>query len=620
MRKVVNRISFYTLLAISCIFVYVEIREIRNNDRLISGSGPISWDSYGYYLHLPATVIHHDPGITDRSWLDSLNAKYQQGRPWYQALPGVKGRMVNVYTVGPPVVWLPFFLAGHACAKLFGYPTDGLSPPYQYAMIIAGLFYALLGLTLLRKLLLKYVNDRITAIVLAVIALGTNLYHYSVYSNTMPHILIFPFGVMIILLTISWHENPSKLKALGLGALVGLVTIIRPSELVWILVPVFWNVVSIKTAFAKIGFAFRHFTHVLIAGITLGCVLMLQMAYWKFTVNHWFSNNHSEGFDLFHPFVWQTLFSYKKGWLLYTPVMLFAIAGFWTLFRKKRELFVPLFIFFLANVYAISAWECWWYAGSFGQRPFVSSYGLMAVPLAFFLQEISVMRVMKWVAGFFIAAFSFLNQFQNWQLEQSILHYELMTKTYYWKIFGRTQDDPSLKKYLEIDRHALPPLEQVKDDYIEKTIYFSNYENYTPVNGELVCDTFGLSGTHSLCLDADHIYGVMVKMPYNKITDKDHLRIKMEADVFIPPGSEDGNLNFTGCMTSDREKDYGYVSFSAQSLGATPGSWTHVTAWYVTPFILHRSDVLAIVVWNQGGKKVFLDNMKTTAYEPKVSY
>src|SRR5574337_950149 len=209
-----GRISFFCVAALALIFCFVKIRQVRSDANFIPQSYALSWDVYGYYLHLPATIIHHDPGISQKAWLDDLNGKYQAGRPWYQTWNGIKGRQVNVYPTGEAILWLPFFLAAHVSAKIFGYPADGLSPPYQWFMMLAGIFYAALGLFLLRKLLLRYVNDKITAVTLVLIALGTNLYYYSTYDDTMPHIMLFAVDTLVLLLTISWHENPKRSTAL----------------------------------------------------------------------------------------------------------------------------------------------------------------------------------------------------------------------------------------------------------------------------------------------------------------------------------------------------------------------------------------------------------------------
>ena len=44
----------------------------------------LTWDVFGYYLYLPATFIHDDPGLKDRAWLDEVMAKYDPSATLYQ--------------------------------------------------------------------------------------------------------------------------------------------------------------------------------------------------------------------------------------------------------------------------------------------------------------------------------------------------------------------------------------------------------------------------------------------------------------------------------------------------------------------------------------------------------
>ncbi|CAN5910266.1 hypothetical protein BH11BAC7_BH11BAC7_00200 [soil metagenome] len=611
-----NPFSRYALLTCAFVFILIKIVQINSSPDYFRSSAAIAYDTYGYYLHLPAVIIHKDPGIENKIWLDSLNSNYQKDRPWYQAWPGEKGRMVNVYTVGIAIMWSPFFLCGHFIAGLSDYPQDGLSPPYQIMIVIAGLFYAILGMLLLRRLLLKFVPDKIAALVLVLIGFGTNLFHYATYDNTMPHILLFAFDTLIILLTISWHEKPEKRTAFFLGLTLALVTISRPSEIVWVLVPVFWGVSNWRTFIEKIRFFRTHLSHIFCLGTGLLLIGLLQPLYWKYTSGHWFYNNHVEGFDFFHPFTWKVLFSYKKGWLLYTPMMILAIGGFIVLFKTHRKLFVPVFIFFLANLWFISSWECWWYAGSFGQRPFVQSYGIMAIPLAFFIEWIKLNKLLKWIGGVLIMFFVFLNLFQVWQLVHGIIHPVFMTEKYYWKVFLKTEFDPLAIRYLEIDRENLPPVNNA--DYNAREVVSIDYENPNLLRpDQLICDTFGNQSLHSEILDQDHSYGTVFKSPFESVCSKDYLRIKMECDVFIPVESFENELSLVCNMTGSRGQTYGYTAFSAQQLGAKPGEWSHINAWFVTPPILHKGDIVTILPWNNGGGKVFIDNIRIILYEPE---
>jgi len=132
-----SRLSLFTFIFISFTFVFVKVHQVLSVEPFIRDSYALSWDNYGYYLHLPATIIHHDVGLENREWVDVLNNTYQKDRPFYQVWGGQKNRLVNVYPVGLAVCNLPFFLGGHAAAKMLGYPADGLSPPYQWAMIFS---------------------------------------------------------------------------------------------------------------------------------------------------------------------------------------------------------------------------------------------------------------------------------------------------------------------------------------------------------------------------------------------------------------------------------------------------------------------------------------------------
>ncbi len=615
--KKFNDLSRKAVIVISIVFILIKIVQINSSEDYFKKSNAIAYDTYGYYLHLPALIIHKDPGMTNKIWLDSLNKRYQKNRPWYQAWPSEKeGRMVNVYPVGIAIMWTPFFLIGHLVAGIGGYPQDGLSPPYQIMIVLAGLFYAILGMFLLRKLLLRFVNDKISAIVLLLIGFGTNLFHYATYDNTMPHILLFTFDILIILLTISWHENPKRNTSFFLGITLALVTISRPSEVVWVLIPIFWGVDSWISFKEKFRLFRTHFTHIFSLGIGLVLVGSLQLIYWKYSSGHWLYNNHVEGFDFFRPFTWKVLFSYKKGWLLYTPMMMLAIAGFVSLYKRNKKLFVPIIIFFLANLWFISSWECWWYAGSFGQRPFVESYGLMAIPLGFFLEKINLNKILWRAVGTVAILFLFLNLFQVWQLVHGILSPSLMTEKYYWKTFLKTKAEPSALNYLEIDRENLPPVSET--NYNSHEALFTDYESrHLLRNDEIICDTFGYQSSHAEILDQDHVYGTVFKSPFDSVCIKDHLRVKFECDIFIPKDDFEKEFSIVCNMTGNRDQNYGYTAFPVQKFGAKPGGWSHIVIWFVTPPILHDNDVLSVLAWNNGGGKVFVDNTRITLYEPK---
>jgi len=613
-----SRISLIAFIFISVTFVFVKFRQVCSVEPFIRDSYALSWDNYGYYLHLPATFIYHDVGIENKTWIDSLNKKYQTDRPFYQVAPGQKNRLVNVYPVGLAVCNLPFFLGGHAYAKIFGYSADGLSPPYQWAMILSALCFGILGMWWLRKLLLKFFVDRLSALLLLLIGLGTNLYYYATYDNILPHIFLFAIDTQILLLTIAWHERPRAKIALAIGLLLGLITIIRPSEIVWILIPLFWNVDGWQSLKEKIGLLSRNFFQVVLLVFGMVAVGFLQLLYWRYTSGHWFSFNHTEGFDFFRPFTIKVLFSFKKGWLVYTPLMIFCIAGIALLYKRQKNIFLPILLFFLANLWFISSWECWWYAGSFGQRPFVQGYGLMAIPLGFFLSSASAKTISRIAVSVFLTFFVFLNQFQTWQCNHDILHRELMTEDYYFRIFGKTSIQPQWGSLLEIDRGNLPPLDSAVKNYSVREVMHADYENPdSSIPKEFVCDTLGDGSKHSFRLDNNNPFGAPFKKPFCELTSKDHLRFRLSASVYAKNDLTDRPFNLVFTMTGSRGQSYGYSSVQFDSSSVKSNQWTKVSADFVTPEILHSDDVVNVDIWNNGGSAILIDNVKLVLYEPK---
>ncbi len=118
--------------------------------------------------------------------------------------------------------------------------------------------------------------------------------------------------------------------------------------------------------------------------------------------------------------------------------MFFALAGIVFLRKTAPSLFLPVLVFVVINIYVVYSWWCWWYGGSFGSRPMIDIYGIMALPLAILTEK--AWRKGHWMKGVLIlvfAGFLWLTQFQMMQYRKSLLHWDSMTKEAYWGIFGR---------------------------------------------------------------------------------------------------------------------------------------------------------------------------------------
>ncbi len=392
-----------------------------------------------YYAYLPATFIFNDLNF---EFATKLPADFE-GQIWLQTSP--TGKPILRMTMGMAILWIPFFLGAHAMAHLLGVSTLGYSWPYSFSIFLATLFYLFLGLFYLRKILLRYFSDVTTAIVLILVVLATNMMYYVIAEPGMTHVYNFGLITAFIYFSLKWVEilSPSPLETAGvrlsilLGLLAGIIVLIRPVNILVLLFPAFIGITSFSVFFNRIQ---QNWKLILIAGVAAFIVLLPQLLYWKAQTGHFVFNSYMDQgkFFFFKPQIINGLFSYRKGWLIYTPIMIFAIVGFiWT--RKyASNLFMPILVFTVINIYVVYSWWCWWYGGCYGSRPMIDMYGIMAIPLAAFIEKIGTGK--NWAKGIVALVFVgllWLNQFQINQYRTSLLHWDSMTKEAYWGIFGK---------------------------------------------------------------------------------------------------------------------------------------------------------------------------------------
>jgi hypothetical protein len=390
----------------------------------------INNDVTQYYAYFPATFIYNDWHF---NFVEKLPSDFE-GRIWLQNTP--EGNPVLKMTMGLSILWLPFESTAHTYAKHSHYQANGYSKPYSIAIFISALFYLLLGLIFLRKILLKYFNEITTTITLLLIVLATNLMHYVISEPGMSHIYNFFLITTFIYLCIKWHDNPTWSYSILLGIVAGFIVLIRPVNIITGCIFLFWNVNSFDSFLQKMKLIFIKKWMILIAVFAAIIIIIPQIAYWKIATDHWIFYSYGEqGFFFLHPHIIDGLFSYRKGWLIYTPVMFFAFVGFFFIHKFTKKITLALLITIWGAVYIVYSWWTWWYGGSFGSRPMIDFYGIMALPLAALIQ--SALRSRIWVKSSLLLILSFLlylNQFQMEQYRTSLLHWDSMTKEAYWNI------------------------------------------------------------------------------------------------------------------------------------------------------------------------------------------
>lgn len=413
---------------------------------------PFEWDRMGYYSYLPAIFIYNDPG--NLSFYPEIIGKYPfaGNNYWYATHLQPNGRRLNKYAIGTCIFHLPFFVAAHGYAQLSkAYPADGFSHPYQMAVAFSTIFWVMLGLFLLGLFLRQYFGEPVVMLTLMCIALGTNLYDYTAFMQGLSHPLSFFCFCGLLFATDRLYRLQHVKYFYLLAILLGLITITRPINIIVAIIPLLWCVNNLDTLKERISFWGRYIRNIVFSIIIFTAILFIQLSYWKYVTGHWvYFSYQGEGFDFLHPKLWKGLFSWRKGWFVYTPIALAGVAGLAALWRKDKTI-VPVTVLFLTvMVYAVFSWKNWYYGGSFGCRPLIETLAIISIPLAALIERAVRLQNTALKLSFFTVLFFLvlLNMFQTFQHSKNIIHFDRMTKVYYWKVFGTTKYNPELQQYL----------------------------------------------------------------------------------------------------------------------------------------------------------------------------
>lgn len=427
------------IIVLGCLAIDMGFKNWEKQERVIE------WDIHSYYAYLPAGWIYKDIHLT--------KSDYRFDEHYWLFWPNQtkEGKNVIKTTMGMAVLYAPFFVVAHTIANLSDYPENGISEPYKFLLLMGTLFYLFVGLDFLKKILEHYkFSDLHSAITILLLGLGTNLTAYASQSAPMSHVYSFCLFAIFIYYTIKWYEFQTIKNTLLVGFLIGLISLIRPTNIIIMLFFALYNIISLYDFKERILFFKKTFPLLLLMLFAFFIVWVPQLIYWKISSGSYFYYSYPEERFFFNdPKIMKGLFGFRKGWLIYTPMMAFALAGIIVIKGTIKKIRLPIVLFFIVNIYLTFSWWCWWYGGSFGQRGLIESYALLAIPFASFVKYVSEKRwyynaVFYCTAAFFI----WLNLFQTLQFENMTLHYDGMTRVLYFKQFGKLDKIKDFDNYV----------------------------------------------------------------------------------------------------------------------------------------------------------------------------
>lgn len=400
-------------------------------------AGMVRSDAAGYYGYMPQWFIYKTKNF---EFIDSIAKAYPNDGFEDNFGRTNEGTHTNKYFCGTAIMSSPFFLVGHAHAKIYGAKEDGYSWPYLLWVNIGALVYGLLGIFGIYRIGTYWKFNR-SGIYLTLIAIlfGTNLFYYTTIDIPYSHVYCFALNSWMIYSMLRWKDNLKSSWKWLFFIILGLGIINRPTNVLTVVfLPFLWDNWS----------SFWHWLIQLVKGYwkctLLGILLVLAIiglqvynVYVQYGLIQ-FNVYTNEGFDHWKsPFIWSSLFGFNKGMFIYSPILLLIFPGCYFLYKWSKYRLLGFVISFGLIVYVISSWWCWWYGGAFGLRALVDYYALFALPILVLLGRTK--PLVRWISIPFIGMTLFLYQTFDTQYKRNIIIYDGMDYNKFKLVFMQTE-------------------------------------------------------------------------------------------------------------------------------------------------------------------------------------
>lgn len=320
----------------------------------------------GFFLH--AYVVQktvYGDGLYYVAWLRSviidgdINLSNDYALLGITQKPTPTGLVGNIYPIGPALAWAPAYAWTHSIAR-----GDGVSLPYQLAIGITGVFYAIVGLLLLYRLILYFAPEYVTKLTIGGIAFATNIFFYGSLDTVNSHAVSFLLSTLLLTL---WMQQ--KRSDVVLGMVSGLLALVRPQDALLGLLLLYKTNLR-KLLLSTVGF-------LIVFSLQL---IAWQLLYGTFRMSPYLDRGY--GFNFLQPQLLAVLFSPNNGLFLWTPLTLLGVIGFFLPGFMRRE-YKKYFLFvMLAQLYLVASWSTWWQGASYSGRMFVSILPILAFGMA----------------------------------------------------------------------------------------------------------------------------------------------------------------------------------------------------------------------------------------------
>ena len=566
-------------------------------------------DGRGYYAYLPSILTHQD--LSFGHYLDSTQFKEEYKNNFLYI---IDGRYVIKYPAGVAVMLTPFYLVADLITRAAGFEPSGYSFFYMVFVSLGAITYALIGLYCCIQLMAAIkVSPTFIVLLSFGVIFGTNLTNYIVREPSMSHVYSFAAVGFFLLVSKLFIDFGHRKYLLWMALSFGLILLIRPVNGIALLAVLL--LINSTEEWKRVWMFLKTNVVGLLMAIFLFLVIIsIQPILWYLQNGHWYVWTYlDEYFTWENPEIFKVLFSYRKGWLVYTPFfILVPISLVYLLAKGQIVRLLKTTLVWSVIVYVISSWWCWYYGGSFGQRAFIEFYPIAIISILPLLQN-GFLQTRPQILKMFTGCCIFLNLVQSYQYKKNILHYDSMNKSKYWQVFIRTD---AKYEWLFFKNPNSLPNEQLGGPLVFTC--FSDFEDMHDKSGWMpifsdISDV-SLSGNHVASFGNNSPYGPIYKGPLEL---KENSAVYIRGFLYSSVDYSNEGVELTIALDDSTGQSYFKKTISVNSiLSLTEDSdWKKFECSVSLP--VSQSKSILVVYLYSPDNRVLLDDLGMFIFKPK---
>ncbi len=599
----------FLVSGILILFIIVQLWQGIDAKKTIDGDGS------GYYAYL-TTVLHYK--TTDFKQVFNYE-KSRRGLDYMgHYFHEYNGKTVNKYYMGAALLILPFYLLALLYSKIAFLPLDGYNIIFQYAVSLAAAFYLGLGLLFTNALLRTYnIKKPIRLIVVLSLMLGTNLFYYAFFHPSHSHVYSFAAIAGFAYFARNFMLSGRSRHLFIMAFVFGLVGLIRPTNLLLVLlIPFFANdFEQFKQRFKWLISKPMPVIWALIAFfLSFGLQPLFNYIQTGDIVLYTYKN---EGFHFLNPATFSFLFSYRKGFFLYTPLMLLIFSGLLVMYNRSKYQFYGISAFLVVLIYVLSSWWNWFFGDSYGMRAMIDFYPILAILLAFGFSSLTGLKAGRYFLAFFLMLVIPLNLIQAYQYERGIIHPDSMNKEKYWHVFLKTG-----KEYEQVLGGQPEPIFKSLKTY-HRLDYFMDMENISPLwtNNGIKLSGESYSGMYFAELSTTNAFSPTLVLNGSQIIEMSG-SCYMAANLMFRELEPDAAARALIVYAATNRNNQ-LLFYKVQKLKQMPddvtNTWRHGTYGMKVPAWNSEVSQVKVYIWNPAAKLFQLDDIAISIYYKPIN-